>query len=254
MANERLRSTIAARGLTLVDVATEVQVDPKTVERWVTADRLPHRKHRWQAAALLSADEAYLWPQAIDDRTAAAATQAEFVDLFTSRSAVPVDLWRSLLASATEGVDLLAYAALFLSDSNPDFCEQLASKAEGGVRVRILLGDPDSAAVHQRQDDEALGDGIAGRVRLSLGYLRPILGTEGVDVRLHGTTLYNSLYRFDETLLVNTHVFGAPAAHAPVLHLHRVPGGKLFDRYLASFERVWDSAKPLERAAAPGER
>ena len=31
----------------------------------------------------------------------------------------------------------------------------------------------------------------------------------GIEVRLHATTLYNSLYRFDQSLLVNTHAYGA---------------------------------------------
>jgi hypothetical protein len=33
-----------------------------------------------------------------------------------------------------------------------------------------------------------------------------------------------------------------PAAHSPVLHLRRLPGGQLFDHYQASFERVWEQA------------
>jgi 8-oxo-dGTP pyrophosphatase MutT (NUDIX family) len=36
---------------------------------------------------------------------------------------------------------------------------------------------------------------------------------------------YNSTDRFDDDLLVNAHVYGTPAAHSPVLHLRRLPGG-----------------------------
>jgi hypothetical protein len=57
--------------------------------------------------------------------------------------------------------------------------------------------------------------------------------------------LYNSLYRADDELLVNTHIHGVPAAHAPVLHLDASAGGDLATAYLDSFERVWDSAAPL---------
>jgi hypothetical protein len=45
-------------------------------------------------------------------------------------------------------------------------------------------------------------------------------------------------------MLINAHVYGAPAAHSPVLHLRRLPGGRLFDHYQASFERVWNQASP----------
>lgn len=66
----------------------------------------------------------------------------------------------------------------------------------------------------------------------------------GVEVRVHGTTLYNSLYRFDQDLLVNGHAFGAPAGQSPVLHLRRVPGGRMWDHYMRSFDEVWTFAEP----------
>ena len=55
-------------------------------------------------------------------------------------------------------------------------------------------------------------------------------------------------------MLVNAHVYGAPAAHSPVLHLRRLPGGRLFDHYQASFERVWEQASADNCAwdAGPG--
>ena len=123
-----------------------------------------------------------------------------------------------LATQATEAVDILAFSALFLPDSNPDIHEQLADRAATGMRVRILLGDPASDAVRGRGDEERIDDGLAGRIRLHLRYLEPVLNRPGIEVRLHATTLYNSLYRFDQSLLINTHAYGAPAAHSPVLH------------------------------------
>jgi hypothetical protein len=76
----------------------------------------------------------------------------------------------------------------------------------------------------------------------TLTYLAALRDAPGVDLRLHRTTLYNSIYRFDGEMLVNTHVYGAPAAHSPVLHLQDRSGG-LFDHYAASFERVWASTE-----------
>jgi hypothetical protein len=75
-------------------------------------------------------------------------------------------------------------------------------------------------------------------------------GVPGVELRLHDTTLYASIYRSDETLLANVHAFGAPAAQNPVLHLRRVPGGRVVDHYLTSFDRVWAGAKPVTDLAA----
>jgi hypothetical protein len=67
---------------------------------------------------------------------------------------------------------------------------------------------------------------------------------DGVDVRVHGTTLYNSIYRFDEMNLVNTHVWGVSAFRAPVLQLRRLVEGGLFDTYAHSFESVWRGSNP----------
>jgi len=63
---------------------------------------------------------------------------------------------------------------------------------------------------------------------------------------LHRTMLCNSIYQGDDQLLVNTHVYGTPAANAPVLHLRKVAGGNMVATYLASFERVWAQARPVE--------
>jgi 8-oxo-dGTP pyrophosphatase MutT (NUDIX family) len=62
MPNERLRGAIASRNLTVPRCAELLGVDPKTVERWITRDRLPHRAHRAAAAELLGVEETYLWP------------------------------------------------------------------------------------------------------------------------------------------------------------------------------------------------
>jgi hypothetical protein len=61
----------------------------------------------------------------------------------------------------------------------------------------------------------------------------------GVELRLHDTILYNSIYRADDDLLINAHVYGRPAAHAPVLHLRRSRDNGMAATYIASFERAW---------------
>ena len=40
---------------------------------------------------------------------------------------------------------------------------------------------------------------------------------DGVEFRFHRTMLYNSIYRADDQVLVNTHLFGVTAAHRPGL-------------------------------------
>lgn len=60
------------------------------------------------------------------------------------------------------------------------------------------------------------------------------------------TTLYASIFRYDDDVLVNPHAFGEPASANPTLHLRCLDGGGVADHYLASFDRVWDTALPWE--------
>jgi hypothetical protein len=159
-----------------------------------------------------------------------------------------VDLWRSLVERARESVDVLVFAGLFFPEQTD--IRLLAERASEGCRVRLLLGNPAGAAVALRGVEEGFGSGVAHRVTLALRYFEPILDAPGVQVRLHDTTLYASIFRSDETLLANVHTFGTPAAQNPVLHLHRVPGGRVFDHYMASFDRVWAGARPVRDMAA----
>lgn len=240
--NERLRGALLSARRTPTELAAHVGVDPKTVERWLSQGRIPHRIHRLHTAQFLDHDDVYLWPSTRDDNPAA--SEAELLRLYPNRGSVPPQTWQDLLQGAIESVDLLAFASSFIHDALPDFADQLAAKARAGVRVRLLFGDPTSEAVRLRGIEEGIGPLLASRCELTWAYLKPILDTPGLEARQHGATLYNSIFRFDDHVLVNSHSLGAPASHSPVLHLHRIPGGRLFTHYLASLERTWAAATP----------
>lgn len=243
MANERLRGALTGRGLGMARCAELIGVDQKTVERWITRDRVPHRAHRLATAKLLGVEESYLWPEAVSDARVVSASRAELVDFFPSRSAVPPELWRSLIDSAQDVIDVLVFAGQFLPEVHDVY--RLAEGARRGCRVRLLLGDPHGKAVRARGDEEGVGLGLAHRIVLTLRYYAPVLAAPGIELRLHDTTLYASIYRFDETMLVNTHAYGAAAAQNPVLHLRQVPEGRVFSHYSTSFDRVWVNATPV---------
>jgi hypothetical protein len=245
VSNERLRAAITAAGLTPQVLSERVGVDPKTVERWITTDRVPHRPHRMQTATLLGKSDAFLWPTTESDSIVRSATQAEFVCLYPSRRSVPAETWTNLIEQATDSIDVLAYAASFLHDSVAGFTGLLADRARNGVRVRLLFGDPNSDAVARRGTEEGIGDLMSARCRLTWTYLTPMLPDAPVEARQHGTTLYASLFRFDDVLLVNPHTYGYGAGQSPVLHINRIPGGRLFSHYMDAFDRVWTSANPV---------
>src|SRR6476659_312129 len=100
MSNERLSAAITGAGLTLQDFSERVGVDPKTVERWITKDRLPHRTHRMQAAALLGKSDGFLWPTTQSDARSRSASQAEFLGFYPSRDSVPISTWTQLLTQS----------------------------------------------------------------------------------------------------------------------------------------------------------
>lgn len=245
MGNQRLRGQLAIAGLTASDLANTIEVDPKTVERWISEGRVPRSRLRSKAAEALAVTEGYLWPSLLDDTRARETSRAEIVTVYPHRGAVPNGVWRRLIEGAEDQVDVLVYAGLFLIDSNPDLPELLVDRAEHGLAARLLFGDPESDVVAWRGREEGIGENLAARIHLSLNYLEPTHGTAGIEIRQHQTVLYNSLYRFDDELLVNTHVMGSPAPKNPVIHVRRLEGGQLFDHYLTSFERVWASATSL---------
>jgi len=242
--NERLRSAVTSAGFTYETLAEHLGVDPKTVQRWITVGRVPHRTHRLRVAEALGNDDSFLWPSTASDPLSRSASQAELVTIYQNRGSVPVDLWLDLIGRAEQNIDILAFAATFLSDALPDAHELIRERALAGVQVRFLLGRPDSDSVRQRGNEEGIGDLLSSRCALSWSHVKRIADTAGIEARAHDTTLYASMFRFDNVLLANHHLWGAPAAQSPVLHLARIPGGRLFTNHMASYERIWDQAQP----------
>ena len=157
MPNERLRAALLERGITPAVVGGELGVDHKTVERWI-AGRLPYRKYRYALAARLGLDEVYLWPDGLPNEVVGAASEAEILAVYPHRWQAPPDAWRQLFTAAEREIGILVYAGCS-SPRTPGAKKILADKATAGVRVRMLLGDPDSPQVAERGADEGIDDG-----------------------------------------------------------------------------------------------
>ena len=51
----------------------------------------------------------------------------------------------------------------------------------------------------------------AAKVRNAIVLFRQAAGrAEDVELRLHGTVLYNSIYRADDQMRINAHLYGLP--------------------------------------------
>lgn len=230
--------------MTVQDLANVIGVNPKTVERWITQGKVPYQRHQYATAVALKVDVTTLWD---DDRTIDSEktlTKAEIIEVYPHRHTVPSGLWREIYGRAEKQLDVLVYAGLFLSE-DPLFHGLLREKAQADTQVRILLGDPDCEAVRRRGIDE--GHRIMdGKIRNALVHYGPLFVTHpDIDFRLHDAPLYNSIYRSDDEMLVNTHIYGSGAYLAPVLHLRRMPGGGLFESYANSIDRTWEHARKI---------
>ncbi|MFG1997778.1 multiprotein-bridging factor 1 family protein [Spirillospora sp. NPDC048911] len=237
--NDLLRRALTDARLTESDVATHLNVDPKTVRRWLDG-RAPYPRHRKRVAELLKLEEIDLWPELAPPMPAPEAPSTQIIATYPHRWAVPRAVWHRLFEGAQHEIGVLAYAGLFLAEDS-GIMRTLTTKARDGVPVRILLGDPESTRVSERGADEGVGESMAAKIRNALVLYQPLRAIEGVEIRLHDTVLYNSIYRADDDLLINPHAYGIAASHAPVLHMRRAGDGDMASTYLESFERVWSS-------------
>jgi transcriptional regulator with XRE-family HTH domain len=244
VSNERLRAAIAEQGLTYLALAAELDVNVKTVERWVVHDYIPFPRNRHKLAARLGREESYLFPTALTGERAAAVSESEIVRVYPHRSDISGHDWRQFFESADTDIGVLVYAGLFLAEST-GLQRIIRKRAKAGVRVRVLLGDPDDPHVAERGDEQGIGEALAAKIRNAMLLYSDLATAPGIEFRTHGTVLYNSIFRADDSLLVNTHIYGLPAAQAPVWSLRKISGGQLASHYLDSFERVWNGAEPI---------
>ncbi|MGH2843987.1 MAG: XRE family transcriptional regulator, partial [Solirubrobacteraceae bacterium] len=100
-------------------------------------------------------------------------------------------------------------------------------------------------AVAERGRDEGIGDSLAARCRLAASYAQGILDVDAGAVRLSDATLYASIFRFDDELLINPHLWGTAASDSPVLHFRRRTDHGVPARAIESFDRVWRAAQPV---------
>ena len=227
--NESLRRALLRAGLSEEDVAARLEVDPKTVRRWVEG-RVPHPRHRWVLAGLLGVDEADVWPQL----RAAGPVPTEVQAVYPHLGAVPLDVWLRLFRSARQRIDTLTEGGDSVID-DPGAQEVLARKGRAGIAVRICLIDP--GVTGDGGQDTA---GVQARANRRPIVAEALSGSDScVEARRRSGPLYAAIYRADDELLVSQRAYGILPAQAPVLHLRGGAGGALATAYIQSFDRLW---------------
>lgn len=239
MTNQRLRGAMLNAEMSAAALASAVEVDVKSVTRWVSGERTPYPITRVKVARILGQSETFLWPALAERQSECDERLREVRRVWPTRSVVSSESWHALFSRATAELDILVYAGGFLLESL-DLVDVLRSRMSFGTRVRMLVGDPESEAVRLRAAEISL-PWLPSRCVSTLRYLDAVSNDSGVEVRRHRTTLYASTFRFDDVMLVNVHAFGAWAALSPTVQIVRGSDSGLFDFYASAFERVWGS-------------
>ena len=250
MLNERLCAAIKAARLDRESIAQALRVDLRTIERWERG-RLPHPRHRFAVAELLGVSEASLWPGVA---VMGPNRSAELLGLYCHRAEVPHATWQELLEKAEHHIDLLGFALLFLPEQQAGLVPLLARKGQEGCSVRIVVADPESAAVRLRDEEEGLGGALPKRITTTLRYLRDLTEAEGVQIRLQAAPMYNSLFRFDQEMIVTPHLYGRPGYRSPAIHLRRTTEDCVFAEFQAHFESIWAVAMSAHQYLCGGGR
>jgi len=231
------------RGMSIEDLARASGVSETSIKRYLRG-RLPRLSEAKQVADALDCEMHDLWP----DKFAVLSPPSPgtvAVSLYGSRTRVPTQVWEDHFRSATEVIDVLVLAGTFLFDQIHGFATILEDASRRGVTTRFLTGDPSSAAVALRGHEEGIGSAVHARCSLAIDLLRPLLGLSGFHVRTHDTTLYSSIFRVDERIIANAHIWGSPGPANPVLILDSDTDDHLWDVYCRSFDRVWERGRPL---------
>ena len=108
-------------------------------------------------------------------------------------------------------IGVLVYSGLFLAEDAVAQKILMRTKLGPGCECESCSAIRKAHRLTERGRDEGVDDAIAAKIRNALVLYRPLRAIEGVEFRFHQTILYNSIYRGDDQLLVNTHVYGVPA-------------------------------------------
>lgn len=249
--NIALQEAMRAKRMSARKLADLIKVAEKTVRRWLAdADRKVQDFNAYAVADVLGCAPHDLWPsqyqpEPATQRPADAAPMTFNPTVYPTRTQVPITVWQDHFANASESIDILVFAATFLFDTLDGFTTTLADAAQRGAQVRFLVGDPGGDNMILRGEEEGIGDSVSARSRNSVELLTPHLHTPGLQVRTHATTLYTSIFRADNDMIINFHVYGSPGRENPVMLLSRTQSPRLWATFEQAFTRVWDHAHPL---------
>lgn len=236
MANENLKAALTRSGLTPEEFADIVQVDEKTVKRWL-AGRTPYPRHRQTVARALDTTEHTLWPDTVPEPTAPSHPSTSQLTPATEPSPLGdiVGSWGrymgpgppnliELIAAATRRIDVRHLGRRF-SIADP-LISLIADRARAGCQIRIISQDPTPD-------------------------LATLIGVERIEVRVATTPSDTCLIRCDDDILLLLPIGTSSDPTPASIHLHRQVGGGLFDRYLEYLDFECASTRTTDAITDP---
>jgi transcriptional regulator with XRE-family HTH domain len=241
MANPLLIAALREADLSVEDVASVVQVDPRTVQRWL-GGRVPHPRYRQKLASELGVEQRELWPDVVEVGTKG--DLDEIAGAWARRSDPDGADWRTLLRAAERQIDLVGYSLLHIAEARV-ISKQLSEKARSGCQVRIAIADPDAEHVLAADLRQRPPGRLIPRIKDAQRRLAPLATEPGIEVRQHEVATSHTLLRFDHHMLVTIHLYGTPGFQAPLLHIRRERDYGIFDQLAAHIEDLWQNATSL---------
>ncbi|WP_254666811.1 hypothetical protein [Streptomyces sp. WMMB 714] len=217
----------------------------KTVERWLSdTERCPHTVVREKVSVYLGVSSDMLWPRAMRS-TVKTGADREIVSAYPYRNACPSTVWSTLIDRAEREITFAGYTNYFIWQEQPALAERLRRKCETGVRVRFLIGDPDSEVTRQREEVEAVPLTVRTRINITLDALEKMRPCEGLEARYSDKHIALSVFSFDNEALVTPHLSSLLGHESPMLHLRRLSEDGLYDRFSGHVTALWSEARPV---------
>jgi hypothetical protein len=154
----------------------------------------------------------------------------------------------NLIDSAKRQIDLLGYTLYFLALDHPELVSELQSKCANGCRIRAIIADPRSRHVDDRDREEGQPITLVARIGTTMKYFHPLRDCSDFEMRYQDVPLYNSVFRFDDQMLVTPHLYATPGSAAPMIHLRRLAPNGMFSRFAKHFEDVWSVTAEIDEA------
>jgi hypothetical protein len=154
--NERLRAALQDAALRPDDLAEIVEVDVKTVRRWLSG-MVPYPRHRGRVARALDTTEHELRPELATPRPARATPPSGLIAAYPTASDPAAPDPTALMRDAIERIDLLdeTLIQILVIDGVPEI---IARKAQQGVEVRIMISELDNPWVDPNEGVRRFSD------------------------------------------------------------------------------------------------